>query len=110
MSIAAQSPRRGKAGRQERIRQHSAHIEIDLAPDERRLFERLRAVRAALAKERKVAAYVIFHDTTLRAIASQQPTTLIELERIPGVGERKLSSYGEEFIEAVAEWQLESGK
>ena len=42
------------------------------------------------------------------AIASQQPTTLTELERIPGVGERKLSSYGEEFIEAVAEWQSEN--
>ena len=48
------------------------------------------------------AAYVIFHDATLREIATQAPATLAELGTISGVGENKLAKYGQGVLEAVA--------
>ena len=72
-------------------------------PDEAKpLFERLRAWRATTAKEQGVPAYVIFHDATLRQIATQTPTTLAELGTVSGVGENKLAKYGEGVLEALA--------
>jgi ATP-dependent DNA helicase RecQ len=65
------------------------------------LFERLRAWRAAAAKEQGVPAYVIFHDATLREIAVQQPSSLAELARVGGVGEAKLARYGDQIIELL---------
>jgi ATP-dependent DNA helicase RecQ len=46
---------------------------------------------------------VIFHDATLRQIATDLPTTLAELGRISGVGENKLAKYGEGVLEALAD-------
>jgi len=65
------------------------------------LFERLRAWRAAVAKEHGVPAYVVFHDGTLRAIAAGRPSSLDELADVPGVGEKKLERYGEDLIRLV---------
>ena len=62
------------------------------------LFERLRAWRAAAAKEQGVPAYVIFHDATLREVAAQRPASLAELAGIGGVGEAKLAKYGDVII------------
>jgi ATP-dependent DNA helicase RecQ len=66
------------------------------------VFERLRAWRAAAAKEQSVPAYVIFHDATLREIASRAPSTLAELSAISGVGEAKLAKYGQQVLEVLA--------
>ena len=65
------------------------------------VFEQLRAWRAASAKEQGVPAYVIFHDATLRQIASDAPTNLAELGKISGVGENKLAKYGEAILETL---------
>jgi ATP-dependent DNA helicase RecQ len=62
--------------------------------DEDDLFERLRAWRRIEAERQKMPPYVIFHDTTLRAIAQFNPTTLQGIAVIPGIGPRKLASYG----------------
>jgi ATP-dependent DNA helicase RecQ len=66
------------------------------------LFERLRAWRGVTAKEQGVPAYVVFHDATLRQIASQPPTTLAALGGISGVGENKLAKYGQQILDTVA--------
>ncbi|NUR85029.1 MAG: DNA helicase RecQ [Nonomuraea sp.] len=66
------------------------------------VFERLRAWRAASAKEQGVPAYVIFHDATLREIAGQLPGSLEELGRISGIGENKLTKYGTQVLEVLA--------
>ncbi|MEV8594942.1 DNA helicase RecQ [Streptomyces sp. NPDC052012] len=58
-------------------------------------FEALRAWRAEQAREQGVPAYVIFHDATLREIATVWPTSVRELGGISGVGEKKLATYGE---------------
>ena len=67
------------------------------------LFEKLRAWRAAAAKEQGVPAYVIFHDATLREIAAGQPGSLAELAEISGVGETKLARYGEQILGVLAQ-------
>ncbi|MGH3855779.1 MAG: DNA helicase RecQ, partial [Pseudonocardiaceae bacterium] len=66
------------------------------------VFERLRAWRAATAKEQGVPAYVIFHDATLRQIATESPATLAELGTISGVGENKLAKYGQQLLDTLA--------
>jgi ATP-dependent DNA helicase RecQ len=72
-----------------------------LSPAQEAVFEKLRAWRGATAKEQGVPAYVVFHDATLRAIAVAAPATLAELAGISGVGESKLSKYGDAILEIL---------
>ncbi|MGC5311911.1 DNA helicase RecQ [Micromonospora zamorensis] len=81
----------------------SATVVAELTPAAASLFERLRAWRATTAKEQGVPAYVIFHDATLRQIASDAPGSLAELSRVSGVGENKLAKYGEQILAVLAE-------
>ncbi|MCZ2828533.1 DNA helicase RecQ [Modestobacter sp. VKM Ac-2986] len=64
-------------------------------------FERLRAWRGATAKEQGVPAYVVFHDATLRQIATEEPATLAALGTVSGVGAAKLERYGESLLAAL---------
>ncbi|MGW7068581.1 DNA helicase RecQ [Streptomyces sp. NPDC054855] len=66
------------------------------------VFEALRAWRGAQAKELGLPAYVIFHDATLREIATLRPSFLSELGGISGLGEKKLATYGEGVLEVLA--------
>jgi ATP-dependent DNA helicase RecQ len=65
-------------------------------------FELLRAWRGASAKEQGVPAYVIFHDATLRQIATERPATLSALGTVSGVGENKLAKYGQQILDTLA--------
>ncbi|MDH6217694.1 DNA helicase RecQ [Streptomyces pseudovenezuelae] len=65
-------------------------------------FEALRAWRGEQAREQGVPAYVIFHDATLREIATVWPTSVSQLGTISGVGEKKLATYGEGVIGVLA--------
>jgi ATP-dependent DNA helicase RecQ len=65
-------------------------------------FEALRAWRAEQAREQGVPAYVIFHDATLKEIATIWPTSVGQLGEISGVGEKKLATYGEGVIGVLA--------
>ena len=69
------------------------------------MFEALRALRASLAREQNVPAYVIFHDATLRAMAAQRPQSLKELGQINGVGVSKLERYGEQMLAVLSQAQ-----
>ncbi|MEU4556059.1 ATP-dependent DNA helicase RecQ [Micromonospora violae] len=80
----------------------SSTVVAELTPAAASLFERLRAWRATTAKEQGVPAYVIFHDATLRQIASDAPRTLADLSRVSGVGENKLAKYGEQILSVLA--------
>ncbi|MFD7224388.1 DNA helicase RecQ [Streptomyces sp. NPDC056641] len=75
---------------------------VDLPEEAVPVFETLRAWRAASAKEQGVPAYVIFHDATLREIATLAPSTLAELGTVTGVGENKLAKYGQQILETLA--------
>jgi ATP-dependent DNA helicase RecQ len=66
------------------------------------MFEHLRRLRLQIAREEGVAAYIIFTDRTLIAMARARPMGLDQMRAIEGVGERKLAQYGEAFIDAIA--------
>lgn len=86
-------------GRGERkARAAAPDLPAELVPS----FEALRAWRADQAREQGVPAYIIFHDATLREIATAHPTTVAELGAISGVGEKKLATYGEGVLGALA--------
>jgi ATP-dependent DNA helicase RecQ len=74
-------------------------------PVDNPLFEALRAKRRELAMEAGLPPYVIFHDATLREMASAKPITLAALSRITGVGARKLDAYGEAFLAVLKLFQ-----
>ncbi|MFI6411824.1 DNA helicase RecQ [Streptomyces sp. NPDC050585] len=76
---------------------------VDLPEEALPVFERLRAWRAATAREQGVPAYVVFHDATLREIAVAPPASLAELGAVSGVGENKLAKYGQSLLDALAE-------
>ncbi|MFE6509058.1 DNA helicase RecQ [Nocardioides sp. NPDC057767] len=67
----------------------------DLSPEAAEVFERLRAWRGEVAKEQGVPAYVVFHDATLREIATRLPSSRDELGTISGIGEAKLEKYAD---------------
>jgi ATP-dependent DNA helicase RecQ len=66
------------------------------------LFEALRTERNRLAKEQGVPPYVIFHDSTLRAMAMAKPRSLSDMEELPGMGTTKLDRYGRAFLKVIA--------
>ena len=65
------------------------------------IWEALRAHRRELAEVQGVPPYVIFHDSTLQAMAEQMPSSLAEFGALPGVGERKLEKYGDGFLQVL---------
>jgi ATP-dependent DNA helicase RecQ len=67
------------------------------------LFEALRTARAALAKAQGVPPYVIFHDTTLIAMAQRKPRDLAAFADLPGIGQAKLDRYADIFLAVIAE-------
>ena len=91
-----------RRSRKERQRtEKTAVATADFPPHAIPRFESLRALRARLAREQNVPAYVIFHDATLRSIAADPPHDLAELGRISGVGATKLERYGQQVLEAL---------
>jgi DNA helicase-2/ATP-dependent DNA helicase PcrA len=63
----------------------------------------LKAWRTNAAKAAKVPAYVIFHDTTLAAVAEARPRNPQELLALPGLGPVKAARYGDDLLAVVAE-------
>ncbi|MBI3747288.1 MAG: ATP-dependent DNA helicase UvrD2 [Chloroflexi bacterium] len=61
----------------------------------------LRSWRTERARADQVAPFIVFHDTTIEAIAASRPRSIAELRRVPGVGPTKLDRYGEEVIGVV---------
>ncbi|MBI4922695.1 MAG: DNA helicase RecQ [Devosia nanyangense] len=66
------------------------------------VFEALRAERTRLARLQGVPPYVVFQDTTLRAMATARPRSFDELAALPGIGLAKLERYGAAFLKVLA--------
>ncbi|HET9355740.1 MAG TPA: HRDC domain-containing protein, partial [Sphingomicrobium sp.] len=58
--------------------------------------------RRERAKAQGVPPYVIFHDSTLRAVAAARPANLSGLSLIEGIGDTKLERHGESLLAALA--------
>lgn len=72
-----------------------------LAGEQADLFDALKELRAALAKEAGVPAYVVFTNATLTDMAKKNPQNLSEFKRVSGVGELKAAWYGKAFLEVL---------
>lgn len=68
---------------------------------EETLFEKLRALRAEIAREEKVPPYIVFSDKTLTHMCILKPGTKAEMLEVSGVGAFKYDKYGERFLECV---------
>jgi len=68
------------------------------------LFEVLRRLRAKIAGEKGLPAYVIFGDAALRDIARRRPSKLDGFLQVKGVGQTKCRQYGEAFLAAIKKY------
>ena len=73
------------------------------------LYEALRELRAELAAEHKIPAYVIFSNATLSDMAKKKPKNMTEFRKVSGVGELKANWYGKQFLARIKEFQAEQG-
>ena len=73
----------------------------ELDPAAQVLFERLKVWRRETAAADNVPAYVILHDRVLRDIALQRPASIEALGTISGIGENKLSRFGQPLLALV---------
>jgi ATP-dependent DNA helicase RecQ len=69
---------------------------------ERDCLEALKAWRAEVARSHNLPAFVIFHDSTLRALAQRRPQSVDDLDGIAGLGQKKREAYGAEVVRVVA--------
>ena len=90
-------------GRVGESRQVKVTVAEDRPLDEqaRRRFEKLRAVRLELARQKQLPPYCICHDSTLKQIAQVAPRNLEELEMVKGMGRRTVEMYGRAILEAM---------
>ncbi|MGI8941245.1 MAG: ATP-dependent helicase [Actinomycetota bacterium] len=72
------------------------------APADSPEVEALKRWRLQRARDDEVPAYVVFHDSTLEAIAAARPGDLIELSEIPGIGPAKLDRYGDDILSTLS--------
>jgi ATP-dependent DNA helicase RecQ len=92
---AAESATRGRAA--------SSSASSDIPAEDRPLFEALRSERARLAEQASVPAYVVLHDSTLRALARSRPRDHQQLLRTPGIGQTKAAAYGDRLLAVIAD-------
>lgn len=65
------------------------------------LKEYMREWRRNISRQKGIAAFVVMHDTTLEQLCIAVPSSLSELRRVPGFGEKKTKMYGEEILAAL---------
>jgi DNA helicase II / ATP-dependent DNA helicase PcrA len=66
------------------------------------LYAALKRWRLQRATADDLPAYVVFHNSTLAAIAGRRPRDLSELAAVPGVGPTKLERYGDELLAVLS--------
>jgi len=93
--------RRGRGGGTGRAAGSGAAEPAD--PAARARFAALKAWRKRVAGEQGVPPYVVFHDSTLAAIAEAAPGTRQALAAMPGLGATKLERYGADVLALIAD-------
>ena len=87
---------RSLPAREKRASRQEASAEADPL-----LADYLREWRRNMARENKVPAYIILHDSTLEELCRRKPTYYAELKQVPGIGEKKAETYGNEILRAL---------
>ena len=86
--------------------------DVQKQPVNQGLLEELKSLRSGLARKENVPAYLVFSDSTLTELATWLPLNLVDLGKISGFGNVKLSKYGGPFLKLIKDYckehQLES--
>ncbi len=90
-----------------RVAKRSESKDGDWSGVDRDLYMSLRNLRNDLASERRVPAYLVFGEKTLRELARIKPSSPHELLGVHGIGQRKLDEYGGIIIDHI--WAFTSG-
>jgi ATP-dependent DNA helicase RecQ len=94
--IALTIPKNDLDGSKKKTKERSA-----IKPATNPLFEALRTLRRKLADEENKPSFMIFSDATLHEMARLKPQNAEELLAVSGVGQHKLTHYGDHFVKAV---------
>ncbi|WP_431030367.1 DNA helicase RecQ [Lysinibacillus sp. LZ02] len=94
---------------QRKVLRRSAPV-VKAISDQDPLFEHLREIRKDIAAKEAVPPYVVFSDKTLKELCEKRPKTANAFLAISGVGENKLTKYGELFMEAISNWEQNEEK
>ncbi len=96
LSPDERKPKKPAAGRTRKGAPPPAAAALDAESQAR--FNALKTWRAEVAREHKLPAYVIFHDTTLATIAALDPKSKDDLSGVSGIGTKKLEAYGDDLL------------
>jgi ATP-dependent DNA helicase RecQ len=77
----------------------------NVAAADQGLHEYLREWRRITAKEQAMPAYVVLHDSSLDEICRLQPSSVADLLKITGIGERKADLYGQGILSALRRYR-----
>jgi ATP-dependent DNA helicase RecQ len=99
--VALFLPPRPPPRRARREARRTLALDEEMLAVDTELFERLRALRRSLARERGVPSYLIFNDRTLAQMAARKPATPEEFRAIKGVGDKKAADLGPAFLACI---------
>lgn len=88
----------------EEVRLDPKRQEREHEPYDPKLFALLREKRKEIANQANLPPYVIFHDRTLREMATCFLQTRDHLASLYGVGAAKLEKYGDDFLAIITEY------
>ena len=84
-----------------KVRQKKVQTITQHLPADDNLFDQLRHKRKDISIRLNVPAYIIFHDKTLKEMATIKPRTMDELLTVSGIGAKKAEQYGKEFLNVI---------
>lgn len=73
-----------------------------LTSDQQAIFDRLKSVRAEIAQEASMPAYVIAHDRTLHDMVIKNPRSREAMLTVHGMGPARVDHYGDRFLAALS--------
>ena len=82
----------------------ASHLNLNY---DKKLFARLKKLRKLIADEGEIPPFVVFSDATLVEMCIHLPTNEAEFLSISGVGQTKLSRYGDDFMAEIFEYSTE---
>ena len=72
-----------------------------LEPEIFEKFTQMRKIRKMIAESEAVPAYAVFTDAELSEMAKLPELSISTMEKIPGIGKKKIEKYGSVFLQEV---------
>ncbi len=107
ITLVLAKPLVGKKKKEIGVRQKGKRDQDWIGVDEG-LFELLRKKRAELARKQGVPSYIIFGDSSLKDMAAHKPLTREDFAAVFGVGEHKLKTYSDVFVDVIRQYGAKS--